>query len=37
MNVDSYRRRAAVNRRDHEVVAPTTTPTDDLSKELSTD
>ena len=37
MNVDSYRRRAAVNRRDHEAVAPTTTSTDDLSKELSTD
>ena len=37
MNVDSYRRRAAVNRRDHEAVAPTTTSTDDLSEELSTD
>ena len=37
INVDSYRRRAAVNRRDHEAVAPTTTSTDDLSKELSTD
>ena len=37
MNVDSYRRRAAVNRRDHEAVARTTTSTDDLSKELSTD
>jgi DNA replication protein DnaC len=37
MNVDSYRRRAAVNRRDHEVDAPTTTSTDDLSEELNTD
>jgi hypothetical protein len=37
MNVDSYRHRAAVNRRDHEAVAPATTSTDDLSKELSTD
>ena len=37
MNVDSYRRRAAVNRRDGEAVAPTTTSTHDLSKELSTD
>ena len=37
MNVDSYRRRAAVNRRDIEAVAPTTTSTDDLSEELSTD
>lgn len=37
MNVDSYRRRAAVNRRDHEAVAPTTTSTEDLSEELSTD
>jgi DNA replication protein DnaC len=37
MNVDSYRRRAAVNRRDHEAVAPTTTSTEDLSEKLSTD
>lgn len=37
MNVDSYRRRAAVNRRDNKAVAPTTTSTDDISKELSPD
>ena len=35
MNVDSYRRRAAVKRRDGEADAPTTTSTDDLSEELS--
>lgn len=37
MNVDSYRRRAAVNRRDSEIVAPPTTSTDNLKEELSAD
>ena len=36
MNVDSYRRRAAVKRRDGEADAPTTTSTDNLSEDLST-
>ena len=37
MNVDSYRRRAAVKRRDGEADAPTTTSTDDFSEELNPD
>lgn len=37
MNADSYRRRAAVNRRDNEAAAPTTTATDNLEEELNDD
>ena len=37
MNVDSYRRRAAVNRRDKKAVALTTTSSDDISQDRSPD